>query len=314
LAEDEDIEQNSEEYRKWRTGNDNDKYASSKTPTESGSKSGSYAIPKADDEYALPGEEENNTGGGFLDGEVNWVMIGAAIIIFAIIASAISASVLSSGESDAIEWTETEGFIDEQRNSKTFIVEEKCKDENDDGWEDDWECWKEFVYEIDLTTSYLVDNQSYQIVENYYDIEIWYVDELKQDGGEAEEELFNEFTNYWDEQAVNGTISINSTINVVYDPANPAEGYAFTERPGDPLGFLGYFFMCCMGFICAPVIIIGIIITWAKNTATDIGRGGRGRGGFGSRGFGRFGGFGRNNSPTRRHTPVRRSGGGGRRR
>jgi hypothetical protein len=36
LAEDEDIEQNSEEYRKWRSGNDNDKYASSKTPTESG--------------------------------------------------------------------------------------------------------------------------------------------------------------------------------------------------------------------------------------------------------------------------------------
>ena len=96
MAEDEDIEQNSEEYRKWRSGNDNDKYASSKTPTESGSKSGSYAIPKIDDEYALPGEEENNTRGGFLDGDVNWVMIGAAVIIFAIIASAISASILSS--------------------------------------------------------------------------------------------------------------------------------------------------------------------------------------------------------------------------
>jgi len=31
LAEDEDLEQDSEAYRKWRSGNDNDKYASSKT-------------------------------------------------------------------------------------------------------------------------------------------------------------------------------------------------------------------------------------------------------------------------------------------
>ena len=164
MAEDEDIEQDSEAYRKWRGGNDNDKYASSKTPTETGSRSGSYSIPKADDEYALPGKEENNTGGGFLDGDVNWVMIGAAIIIFAIIASAISASVLSSGASD-FEWIETEGYIDDQRNSKTFIDGEFCQDENDDGWEDDWECWKEFIYEIDLTITYKVDNQSYQIIE-----------------------------------------------------------------------------------------------------------------------------------------------------
>ncbi|MDE0742056.1 MAG: hypothetical protein OSB59_05670, partial [Candidatus Poseidoniia archaeon] len=100
MAEDDDIEQNSEEYRRWRSGNDNEKYASSTTPTETGAKSGSYTIPKDDDdEYALPGEEENNTSGGFLDGEVNWVIIGAAILIFAIIASAISASVLSSGAS-----------------------------------------------------------------------------------------------------------------------------------------------------------------------------------------------------------------------
>ena len=85
MAEDEDIELDSEEYRKWRSGGDNDKYASSKTPTETGAKSGSYTIPKDDDEYALPGEDENNTSSGFLDGEVNWVIIGSAILIFAII-------------------------------------------------------------------------------------------------------------------------------------------------------------------------------------------------------------------------------------
>ena len=32
MAEDEDIEQDSEEYSKWRSGGDNDKYASSKHP------------------------------------------------------------------------------------------------------------------------------------------------------------------------------------------------------------------------------------------------------------------------------------------
>ena len=59
MAEDEDIEQDSDAYKKWRRGNNKDKYASSKTPTETGSKSGSYRIPKDDDdEYALPGEDE----------------------------------------------------------------------------------------------------------------------------------------------------------------------------------------------------------------------------------------------------------------
>ena len=63
MAEDEDIELDSEAYRKWRSGDDNDKYASSKTPTETGSKSGSYRIPKDDDdEYALPGEDESGSG------------------------------------------------------------------------------------------------------------------------------------------------------------------------------------------------------------------------------------------------------------
>ena len=45
MAEDEDFAQDSEEYRKWRQGNDNERYASSRTPTETGSTSGEYKIP-----------------------------------------------------------------------------------------------------------------------------------------------------------------------------------------------------------------------------------------------------------------------------
>ncbi len=39
MDEDEDIEQDSDEYRKWRQGDDNDQYAFSRTPTETGTRS-----------------------------------------------------------------------------------------------------------------------------------------------------------------------------------------------------------------------------------------------------------------------------------
>ena len=307
MAEDEDIEQDSEEYRKWRSGDDNDKYASSKTPTETGSKSGSYTIPKDDDEYALPGE-----GGGksWLDSDLNWPMIIVVFVIFTIVASAIVAFAISSGDSGSnpSEWPETEGTIIKQTNSKMFIDGEFCEDENDDGWEDDWECWKEFVFAIDLTTQYSVDNETYHITEYVEFWESYGVDELKEDGGENEERLFENFTDYWNEEAANGSISLNSTVGVIYNPENPEEAYSeFSEMPGDPIGFLGIFFMCLAGVMCLPIIIVGIIISQAKNAVT---------GGWSSRiGWGPFRGFGggghHRGGSTRRHTPTRRGGGGG---
>ena len=310
MAEDEDIELDSEEYRKWRSGDDNDKYASSKTPTETGSKSGSYTIPKDDDEYALPGE-----GGGksWLDSDLNWPMIIVVFVIFTIVASAIVAFAISSGESGSnpSEWPETEGTIIKQTNSKIFIDGEFCEDENDDGWEDDWECWKEFVFDMDLTTQYSVDNETYHITEYVEFWESYGVDELKEDGGENEERLFENFTDYWNEEAANGSISLNSTVGVIYNPENPEEAYSeFSEMPGDPIGFLGIFFMCLAGVMCLPIIIVGFIINQARNAVTG-GRGNRvGR-------WGPFGGgyFGNNRhhqgGSKRRHTPTRRSGGGG---
>ena len=307
MDEDEDIKQNSEEYRKWRQGKDNEKYASSKTPTETGSKSGSYTIPKDDDEYALPGE-----GGGksWLDSDLNWPMIIVVFVIFTIVASAIVAFAISSGESGSnpSEWPETEGTIIKQTNSKMFIDGEFCEDENDDGWEDDWECWKEFVFDIDLTTQYSVDNETYHITEYVVFWESYRVDELKEDGGKNEVRLFENFTDYWNEEAANGSISLNSTVGVIYNPENPEEAYSeFSEMPGDPIGFLGILFMCLAGVMCLPIIIVGVIITQAKNAVT---------GGRSSRiGWGPFRGFGggghHRGGSTRRHTPTRRGGGGG---
>ena len=124
MAEDEDIELDSEAYRIWRSGDDNDKYASSKTPTETGSKSGSYTIPKDDDdEYALPGEDDGRNGKSWLDGDLNWTLIIAGCIIFALVSATISAFVMASNESDTkpSEWPKTEGVIVYQDNNKADI-------------------------------------------------------------------------------------------------------------------------------------------------------------------------------------------------
>jgi len=310
LAEDDDIEQDSEAYRKWRSGNDNDKYASSKAPSETGSRSGSYTIPKDDDdEYALPGEDDTGGGGSWLDGDMNWPVIIAALVVFALISSTIVAAILSSIEPDTTpsEWPSTEGIIVKQYDVDKFITEEYCEDQNDDGYLDDWECWKEFVYQIGLVYNYTLDSGNYTLNE---DIEFWesaWVDDIKREG---EDKLFQEFINATDER-----IALNSTVKITYNPENGKNGDAyseFVELPEDPLGFVGWFLMCCGGFLCIPIIIVGIIMSWAKNAA--------GMGGYNNRGgWGPFGGYGSNNGNggrnrgrTRRSGGTSRSGGGGR--
>jgi len=307
LADDEDIEQDSEAYRKWRSGNDNDKYASSKTPSETGSKSGSYSIPKAeDDEYALPGEEDNSGGGSWLDGDMNWPLIIAAIVIFALISSTIVAFMLSSSESDSkpSEWPSAEGIIVKQYDVNTFITDEYCEDQDDDGYLDDWECWKDFVYHIGLVYNYTLDSGNYTLNEH---IEFWesaWVDDIKREG---EEQMFQDFINETDER-----IALNSTVEIIYNPDSPNDAYSeFMDSP-EALGFVGYFFMCCGGFLCIPIIIVGIVLSWARN-ATGM------NGGYGRNRWGPFGGFGYNNHrgggnhrATRRSGGTSRSGGGGR--
>ena len=304
MAEDEDLEQDSEAYRKWRSGNDNDKYASSKTPSETGSRSGSYTVPK-DDEYALPGEEDNSGGGSWLDGNMNWPVIMAVVLVFALIISSVFAAVMSSTESDSkpSEWPAVEGTIIEKDNVNTFITEEYCEDDNEDGYLDDWECWKEFVYQVDLAYNYTdKDENTYLLFES---LEFWeseWVDVIKREG---EDKLFQAFINATDER-----LTLNSTVKIFYNPETGEAYSEFVELPGDPMGFVGWFLMCCGGFLCVPIILVGIAMSWAQR-ATGMG------GGYGRNRWGPFGGYyGGNNRgggrARRRSGGISRSGGGGR--
>jgi len=304
LAEDEDLEQDSEAYRKWRSGNDNDKYASSKTPSETGSRSGSYTVPK-NDEYALPGEEDNSGGGSWLDGDMNWPVIMAVVLVFALIISSVFAAVMSSTESDSkpSEWPAVEGTIIEKDSINTFITEEYCEDDNDDGYLDDWECWKEFVYQVELTYNYTdKDENTYLLFES---LEFWeseWVDVIKREG---EDKLFQAFINATDER-----LTLNSTVKIFYNPETGEAYSEFVELPGDPMGFVGWFLMCCGGFLCVPIILVGIAMSWAQR-ATGMG------GGYGRNRWGPFGGYyGGNNRgggrARRRSGGISRSGGGGR--
>ena len=263
MADDEDIEQDSEAYRKWRSGNDNDKYASSKTPSETGSKSGSYSIPKADDEYALPGEEDNSGGGSWLDGDMNWAVIIPVFLVFALVIAVVFAVAMSSTESDSkpSEWPYTEGTIIEQGNIQTYIDDNNgkdfCEDYNDDGYFDEEECWREFVYEISLTYNYDIDGKNYNLTENILFLESEWVDIIDREG---EDQLFQKFINATDER-----IALNSTVKIIYNSEKPDEAYSeFVDIPEDPFGFVGYFFMCCGGLLCIPIIIVGIVLSWAQ--------------------------------------------------
>ena len=304
MAEDEDLEQDSEAYRKWRSGNDNDKYASSKTPSETGSRSGSYTVPK-DDEYALPGEEDNSGGGSWLDGDMNWPVIMAVVLVFALIISSVFAAVMSSTESDSkpSEWPAVEGTIIEKDNVNTFITEEYCEDYNEDEYLDDEECWKEFVYQVELTYNYTdKDENTYLLFES---LEFWeseWVDVIKREG---EDKLFQAFINATDER-----LTLNSTVKIFYNPETGEAYSEFVELPGDPMGFVGWFLMCCGGFLCVPIILVGIAMSWAQR-ATGMG------GGYGRNRWGPFGGYyGGNNRgggrARRRSGGISRSGGGGR--
>ncbi len=304
MAEDEDLKQDSEAYRKWRSGNDNDKYASSKTPSETGSRSGSYTVPK-NDEYALPGEEDNSGGGSWLDGDMNWPVIMAVVLVFALIIASVFAAVMSSTESDSktSEWPAVEGTIIEKDSINTFITEEYCEDDNEDGYLDDWECWKEFVYQVELTYNYTdKEENTYLLFES---IEFWeseWVDVIKREG---EDKLFQAFINATDER-----LTLNSTVKIFYNPETGEAYSEFVELPGDPMGFVGWFLMCFGGFLCVPIILVGIAMSWAQR-ATGMG------GGYGRNRWGPFGGYyGGNNRgggrARRRSGGISRSGGGGR--
>ena len=236
---------------------------------------------------------------------MNWPVIMAVVLVFALIISSVFAAVMSSTESDSkpSEWPAVEGTIIEKDNVNTFITEEYCEDDNEDGYLDDWECWKEFVYQVELTYNYTdKDENIYLLFES---LEFWeseWVDVIKREG---EDKLFQAFINATDER-----LTLNSTVKIFYNPETGEAYSEFVEVPGDPMGFVGWFLMCCGGFLCVPIILVGIAMSWAQR-ATGIG------GGYGRNRWGPFGGYyGGNNRgggrARRRSGGISRSGGGGR--
>ena len=186
MAEEEDIEQDSEEYRKWRQGDDNDQYASSRTPTETGASSGEYKIPTSTD---TPTTSQGNDGSD----KVFW--IGIAVAVLLVVGSGIMGIYLfMSSAEEVASWPTTEGNVSGTDYADGWV--EECDDENDDGYEDDWECHDVFWCKIDVSYNFTVDNQRY------------FSSELGIDGNYGEDTCQTELENKY---------QINGTVKVHYD-------------------------------------------------------------------------------------------------
>ena len=314
MAEDDDYSQDSEAYRKWRSGEDNDRYASSKTPSETGARSGSYTTPKSEnDEYTPPDEDDNSEKPPWYV----WAFLIITTIPFLIFAIDSADFQFGDGESDGknpSEWPSVEGTIEYTRVEDKFITEEYCEDRNNDGYFDDDECWKDFVYVAEVSYIYTVEDTSDVNGQEgcegcYYGeiVELWeshWVDVLKSEG---EDKLFQEFINATDER-----LAVNSTVRIFYNPENPGEVYSeFGEVNEDAESV---FFLIGAGAMCCTLIaVIGIFLGTAQRIR------GIGEDYEPNRG-GSFGVFGsdnnrsgrRNNRAVRRSGGSSRSGGGGR--
>ena len=279
MAEDEDIEQDSEEYRKWRQGDDNDQYASSRTPTETGASSGEYKIPTSTD---TPTTSQGNDGSD----KVFW--IGIAVAVLLVFGSGIMGIYLfMSSAEEVASWPTTEGNVSGTDYADGWV--EECDDENDDGYEDDWECHDVFWCKIDVSYNFTVDNQRY------------FSSELGIDGNYGEDTCQTELENKY---------QINGTVKVHYDSENPANNYI--ENP--PSSGLAMVFCFIPFFIIIAIVIAFAAMGRITGHSDPFSRGfahrgwnRRGFGGFGRRG--RRGGWGRSrrSGGARRRTTRTRS-------
>ena len=277
MAEDEDIEQDSEEYRKWRQGDDNEKYASSRTPTETGASSGEYKIPTSTD---TPATSQGNDGSE----KVFW--IGIAVAVLLVFGSGIMGIYLFISSADEVaSWPTTEGSVSETYYTDGYT--EDCEDENGDGYEDDWECYDIFWCKIDVSYNFTVDNQRY------------FSSEVGIDGNYGEDTCQTELENKY---------QINGTVKVHYDSENPANNYI--ENP--PSSGLAMVF-CAIPFVIILVIVIAFAAMGRITGHSDpfsrgfADRGWNRRRGFGFGGFGRRGGWGRRSGGARRRTTRTKS-------
>ena len=259
MAEDEDFEQDSEEYRKWRQGDDNDKYASSKTPTQTGSSSGEYNIPTTTD---TPTVSQGDDG----TDKIFWIGIAVVVILF--LGSGIMGIYLFMSSAEEAEgWPTAEGSVSETLYTDGYT--EECKDENDDGYEDDWECYDVFWCKIDVSYNFTVESKKYFSSEEI-------------DGNYGEDTCQSELENKY---------RINGNVKVHYDPENPGNNYI--ESP--PTSGLAFVF-CAIPFVLILIVVIGFSMVGRATGYSDpfsrgfAHRGWNRRRGFG---FGRRGGWGR---------------------
>ena len=277
MAEDEDFEQDSDEYRKWRQGDDNDKYASSRTPTQTGSSSGEYNIPQTTD---TPTVSQGD------DGTEKIFWIGIAVVVILFFGSGIMGIYLfMSSSEEAKGWPTSEGSVSETYYTDGYT--EKCEDENGDGYEDDWECEDIFWCKIDVSYNFTVEAKKY------------FSSEEGIDGNYDEDTCQTE---------LEGKYAVNGTITVHYNPDTPSENY-IENPPSSGLAML----FCAMPF-CTIIFVVMIFAGMGRITGHSdpfssgfANRGWNRRGGFGFGGFGRRGRRGRRSGGAKRRTTRTRS-------
>ena len=265
MAEDDDYSQDSEAYRKWRSGEDNDRYASSKTPSETGARSGSYTTPKSENDENTLADEDNDS-----EELPRWALaiILLSTLVFVIIATNATDLQFGEGRSDGTnpsEWPSVEGTIENTLVLDKFITEEYCEDKNDDGYFDDHECWKDFVYVAEVSYIYTVEDTSdingQEGCEGcFYGeiVELWeshWVDVLKREG---EDKLFQEFINATDER-----LAVNSTVKIFYNPENAGEVYSEFEEVNEDTESV-FFFIGVGAICCTSIVFIGIFLGTAQ--------------------------------------------------
>ena len=272
MDEDGDIEQDSDEYRKWRQGDDNDQYASSRTPTETGARSGEYKLPSSTD---TPISSSDDQGGDSGDRNFGIAIVVAAILV---IGTGIIGLYLFAGSGEeTASWPTTEGSVSETYYTDGWV--EECDDENDDGYEDDWECYDVFWCKIDVSYNFTAEERKYF-------------------GSEAIEGDYGESKCPTE---LEGKYAINATVTVHYNSDDPNENY-IENPPGSGLAIL----------LCAiPIILIVITIAvFAQRMRSGSGFSPLRRrvGGFGMFGRGARGGWrGRSSGRTKRRTTRTRS-------
>ena len=138
-GDDDDFDQDSEEYRKWRQGTNKDEYASSKMPTTTTSTS-----------YSPPEPE-----GGGSNTERNMDVFAAIAVILIILSGIFGIYMYMQNAEEVANWPTTEGEIIE-----TYYIdgwEEKCE-EDSDGYE---YCEDVFFCEIKVTYNYAVEGNNH---------------------------------------------------------------------------------------------------------------------------------------------------------